>query len=84
MNCFTLAACPPVLSPYSLIALVAALVLGEPMTEIPETLETILWCVALATWLMMLGAILVEVSRPHAKRIMRWLVTIGLREKKGE
>lgn len=35
----------------------------------PETLEFLLWCVALATWLMLLFAIVREALKPVSKSV---------------
>ncbi|MBW7965348.1 hypothetical protein [Bradyrhizobium sp. BR 10261] len=37
----------------------------------PETLEVILWCAALATWLMMFFAFITAGLKPFAKSIRR-------------
>jgi hypothetical protein len=40
----------------------------------PELLEDLLWCAALATWLMLLCGFIVVALRPLAKSIRRRLV----------
>ncbi|MBB4368985.1 hypothetical protein GGD63_001773 [Bradyrhizobium sp. cir1] len=35
----------------------------------PETLESVLWCAALATWLMLLFGIMGERLKPLSKRL---------------
>jgi len=47
----------------------------------PETLELILWCAALATWLILLFRFLREPYKALSKAIRR-LVEIGLKAKK--
>ncbi|MCK1336002.1 hypothetical protein ACVW1A_007408 [Bradyrhizobium sp. LB1.3] len=37
----------------------------------PETFELLLWCAALATWLMLLFAIVSEALKPLSKSIRR-------------
>ena len=39
----------------------------------PEALESLLWCAALATWLMLFFVALCEGSKPLTKFIMRLL-----------
>ncbi|QQN66153.1 hypothetical protein JIR23_10945 [Bradyrhizobium diazoefficiens] len=37
----------------------------------PETLESLLWCAALATWLMLLFALISERLKPLSKLVSR-------------
>lgn len=39
----------------------------------PETLESLLWCAALATWLMLLFGLISERLKPLSKLISRLL-----------
>lgn len=48
----------------------------------PETLESLLWCAALATWLMLLFRIMSERLKPLSKRLGHLLgVAFRLRAK---
>ncbi len=47
----------------------------------PEILEALLWCAALATWLMLLCRFIREGLRPFSKGIHRRLVELGLKVK---
>lgn len=46
-----------------------------------EILEAVLWCAALATWLMILGAFVREAVRPLEESIRRGLVKIRLKKR---
>ena len=47
----------------------------------PKMLEALLWCAALATWLMLLCRFIREGLRPLSKDIRRRLVALGLKAK---
>jgi hypothetical protein len=47
----------------------------------PKMLEDLLWCAALATWLMLLCRFIREGLRPILKGIRRRLVELGLKVK---
>lgn len=44
-----------------------------------KLLEDLLWCAALATWLMLFCGFVVAALRPLAKRIRRRLIELGLK-----